>query len=153
MKEQLISNEKLLSMSGSFPFHDLDWMSISSMHVSKIAGCGANVLQTCKYQMLQNGVGSMEYVPRWQTIDKTFTIDKVTQTYSCRKATCKSCKCIKSGLACLPSCRCEKSCEKWFVIHHYSVSFLFIMSYDNVSLLLILYSLLIAAHFTFAWFL
>ena len=30
------------------------------MHVSKVAGCGANVLQTCKYQMLQNGVGSME---------------------------------------------------------------------------------------------
>ena len=40
------------------------------MHVSKIAGCGANALQTCKYQMLQNGVGSMEYIPRWQTIDK-----------------------------------------------------------------------------------
>ena len=30
------------------------------MHVSKEAGCGANALQTCKYQMLQNGVGSME---------------------------------------------------------------------------------------------
>ena len=30
------------------------------MHVSKVAGCGANALQTCKYQMLQNGVGSME---------------------------------------------------------------------------------------------
>ena len=31
-----------------------------SVHVSKLAGCGANALQTCKYQMLQNGVGSME---------------------------------------------------------------------------------------------
>ena len=30
------------------------------MHVSKVADCGANALQTCKYQMLQNGVGSME---------------------------------------------------------------------------------------------
>ena len=30
------------------------------MHVSKVAGCGANALQTCKYQMLQNGVNSME---------------------------------------------------------------------------------------------
>ena len=30
------------------------------MHVSKVVGCGANALQTCKYQMLQNGVGSME---------------------------------------------------------------------------------------------
>ena len=91
-----------------------------------------------------------EYVPRWQTVDETFTIDNVTQTCSCRKATCKSCKCAESGLVCLPFCGCEKSCEKWFVIHHYSVSFLFVMSYD-VSLLLILYSLLIAAHFTFAW--
>ena len=60
MKEQLISNDKLLSTSGSSPFHDLDWLSISSVHVSKVIGCGANALYTCKYQMLQNGVGSME---------------------------------------------------------------------------------------------
>ena len=91
-----------------------------------------------------------EYVPRWQTVDETFTIDNVTQTCSCRKATCKSCKCAKSGLACLPFCGCEKSCENWFVIHYYIVSFLFVMSCD-FSLLLMLCSLLIAAHFTFAW--
>ena len=30
------------------------------MYVSKVAGCGANALQTCKYQMLQNGAGSIE---------------------------------------------------------------------------------------------
>ena len=57
----------------------------------------------------------------------------------------------KSGLACLPFFGCKKSWEKLFVIHHYSVSFLFVMCYDNVSLLLILYLSLIAAHFTFAW--
>ena len=93
-----------------------------------------------------------EYVPRWQAVDDTFTIDNVTQTCNCRKATCKSCKYAKSGLSCLPFCGCEKSCEKWFVIHYCSVSFLFVMSYDNVFLLLILYSLLIDAHFTFAYF-
>ena len=57
----------------------------------------------------------------------------------------------RSGLAVLPFCGCEKPCENWPVIHHYSVSFLFFIWCDNVSLLLILYSLLIAAHFTFAW--
>ena len=92
-----------------------------------------------------------EYVPRWQKVDETSTIDNVTQTCRCRKATCILCKCTKSGLACLLFCGCEKYCENWFVIHHYSVSFLFVMSYDNVSLFLILYSLLIAARFTFAW--
>ena len=41
MRKQLISNDKLLSTSGSFSFHDLDWLSISSVHVSKVAGLAA----------------------------------------------------------------------------------------------------------------
>ena len=64
------------------------------------------------WQRAGTGHGNEQgYVPQWQTVDESFNIDHITKTCTCRKATCKSCKCAKSGLACLPFCGCEKSCE------------------------------------------
>ena len=49
-------------------------------------------------------------IPRWQDGEDTVTVDNVTQTCTCRTSGCKSCKCKKANLPCLPFCVCEKKC-------------------------------------------
>ena len=52
------------------------------------------------------------YLPSWQQLeDSIIQVADVIQTCSCRRSGCKSCRCIKNGVTCLPFCGCERTCK------------------------------------------
>ena len=56
---------------------------------------------------LQNG----QYLPKWQSKDSGVEgLVALTTVCSCRTAKCKSCKCAKNKLNCLPMCGCSQKC-------------------------------------------
>ena len=53
------------------------------------------------------------FIPLWKVGEESGkTIEEVIQTCSYRKSKCKSCKCAKLELRCLPFSGCEKLCSK-----------------------------------------
>lgn len=51
-----------------------------------------------------------KFVPRWQSGEPSLTVEDICIVCSCT-ATCKSCKCTRKNMKCIPYCRCGSKCQ------------------------------------------
>ena len=50
-------------------------------------------------------------IPFWQEYDNPIHVDDIIKTCICKVNGCKTCKCTKSKMKCLPFCGCERTCN------------------------------------------